>query len=443
MEQSKIYGESYRDLLRLAIPSMLTFISTTLMMFFDRLFLSNYSLEALGAAVNAGAIAWGVVFAFQVFTEMSQVVIAQYIGAGKEDKLSSPVWQMLWLVAFSWIIFIPVAIYGAKIFFEPGSLQSQYFIWFVSFGTAFGLVGAGSAYFIGRGETRIVTITAVIGNVVNLVLDYFMIFGVKGLFAPMGVKGAAIATGIGIVVQGILLLILFLRQTNYKVFSWDPEVLKPCIRVGFSPSLSRSAEIIGWGLFFSMMAKAGSVHLIVTSVCHSLLPIFACVGFGLQKAISTITGNWVGAGKIEQIPKLVQKATVVLGLYMAAVALMMYIFPDLLLQLFQNKELDVELSSLIRIGFLLSLGYLFFGGLRNIATGVLSAVGDSWFLMTFGILTIWMFLLIPVYYFIVFSGKSVTFAQTLLLAYGVMGSLVYLARYSSGRWAANASLIKE
>jgi MATE family multidrug resistance protein len=443
MQKNNIYGQSYKDLLKLAVPSMLTWMSTTLMMFVDRLFLSNYSLEALGAAVNAGTIAWGIVFGFQIFAEMSQVVIAQYRGAGKEDKLSYPVWQMLWIVAFSGIFFIPMAVFGSKAFFVAGSLQSEYFMWFILFGPAFGLIGAGSAYFIGRGENHIITITAVVGNIMNLVLDYFMIFGVEGLFAPMGVKGAAIATGIGISVQGALLLILFLRRTNYKVLPFDFEELKPCLRVGISPSISRSVEIIGWGMFFSIMAKAGDVHLIVTSVCHSLLPLFACMGIGLQKAVSTITGNWIGAGKMDQIPKLVQKASIVLSLYMAAVALLLYLFPDLLIQLFQNKKLDVELHELLRTGFMLSVAYLFFGGIRSIVTGVLSAAGDAWFIMILGILSIWLFLLAPVYYFVILNSKSVTFAQSLLLSYGAIGSLIYLTRYRYGKWAENASLIKE
>lgn len=443
MQQNNVYEQSYRALLRLAIPSMLTWISTTLMMFVDRLFLSNYSLEALGAAVNAGAVAWGIAYGFQIFAEMSQVVIAQYRGAGKQDMLASPVWQMLWIVLFSALFYIPMAIYGAGIFFQAGSLQAEYFMWFLLFGPVFGLIGAGSGYFIGIGENRIVTITALIGNLINLVLDYFMIFGVKGLFDPMGVKGAAIATGIGMTVQGLILLMLFLKRTDYKVFPFNLEQLKPCLRVGISPSISRSVEIIGWGVFFTLMAKAGDVHLTVISICHSILPLFACVGMGLQKAVSTITGNWIGAQKMEQIPKLVQRASLIFTFYMALVALLMYTFPDLIIRLFQHKKLDVELYELLQTGFLLSMGYLFFGGLRNILTGVLSAAGDSWFLVVLGTLSIWVFLLAPVYFFVVLGAKSVTFAQTLLLGYGVWSSFMYMMRYRLGRWADNASLVKE
>lgn len=443
MSQNKVYNGSYKELLKLSIPLMLTWMSTTSMMLVDRLFLSHYSLEALGAAVNAGTFAWGLAYGFQIFAEMSQVVIAQYRGAGKEEKIPYPVWQMLWLVLFSIPLYIPLAVYGGPFIFGAGSLQSEYFMWFLVFGSVFGLIGAGSAYFIGRGENRIVTITAVVGNLVNLVLDYFMIFGIKGVLAPMGVKGAAIATGIGMSVQGIILLVLFLRRTGFKVLPFDFKELKPCLRAGVPPSIFMSVEIVGWGIFFSMMAQAGNTHLTVTSLCHCLLPFLSCVGIGLQKTVSTISGNWIGAGKMDRIHGLLQKAVVVLSLYMLIVGFIVYLFPNLIVLIFQNKSLDTELYELLKTGFMLSVAYLFFGGIRNIITGVLSAAGDSRFLTVLGSLSIWLFFLSPVYYYVILNDKSVTFAQTLLFGYGVIVSIIYLLRFRFGNWAEKASLIKE
>ncbi len=441
MEKNNTYTGSLRELLRLSIPLMLTWISTTIMLLVDRLFLSHYSLEALGAAVNAGTIAWGFAYGFQVFAEMSQVVIAQYRGAGKLEKQTYPVWQMLWLVLFSALLYVPLAFYGGDVFFVKGSLQSQYFTWFLLFGPAFGLIGAGSAYFIGRGENRIVTIAAVFGNTVNVVLDYLMIFGIKGVLSPMGVKGAAIATGIGMSVQGLILLTLFLRRTNFKVLRFDMAEFRPCFRVGAPSSVFMMVELVGWGLFFSMMAKAGYVHLTVTSICHSLLPLLSCVGWGLQKAVSTITGNLIGAKKVEKIPSLLMRALALLCGHIAIVGLVLFVFPDLVMRVFQNKELSPELVELLRVGFLLSVGYLLFGGMRTIISGVLSAAGDSLFLTAFGSLSIWVLLLGPVYYLVLMGERSVTFAQTILLLYGAATAMIYFIRYRFGNWQKDASLI--
>ncbi|MCH9621636.1 MAG: hypothetical protein S4CHLAM20_10610 [Chlamydiia bacterium] len=441
MLENKSYKGSFSELLRLTFPLMLFWISTSLAMFVDRLFLSHYSLEALGAAVNAGTMAWGITYGLQIFAEMSQVVIAQYQGAQKNDKLSHPVWQMLWVVSFSFIFFLPIAILGSKFFFATGSFQSSYFMWFIIFGPAFGLIGACSAYFIGRGENYIVTISAVIGNLVNLILDYFMIFGIKGVLSPMGVKGAAIATGIGMSVQGLGLLWLFLKRTDFKVISFSYEELKPCLRVGIPPGLFMTAELIGWGIFFSMMAKAGYVHLTVTSLCHSIVPLLACAGLGLQKSVATISGNLIGAEKKYLISQVVQKALILLSVYIFIVASIMYLFPSKIINLFQNNQIDTELFNLLQIGFLLSILYLFFGGIRSIFTGVLSAAGDSRFLMIAGSLTVWVFLLLPTYYLVILNLGSVTFAQTILVFYGLIASIIYFTRYRIGSWSKSAALL--
>ncbi|MCI5052780.1 MAG: MATE family efflux transporter [Simkaniaceae bacterium] len=441
MSQPKHYTGSLSELIKLSFPLMLTWISTTIMMFVDRLFLSHYSLHALGAAVNAGTIAWGFTYGFQIMTEMSQVVVAQYRGAGKEQKLSHPVWQMLWIVLLSLLLFVPIAIFASKWFFAPGTEQHTYFTWIVLFGPAFGLIGAGSAYFMGRGENRIVTYWALAGNGINLVLDYIMIFGVQGIVPEMGVKGAAIATGIGMSVQGLGLLLLFLKRTNYKIIPLTYSELKPCLRTGLPPGIFMGAELVGWGLFFTLMAKAGPTHLTVTSVCHSLIPLLACVGIGLQKATSTMSGTMIGAGRLDDIAKVVRSGFVILSAYITLLTSIMYLFPNYIFLLFQNRALDPNLYQLLQYGFLLASVYLFFGGIRCLATGVLSAAGDAKFLMIAGSSSVWVFLLAPTYYAVIAHQASVTAAQAILAGYGLCVALIYFARYKRGRWTTHSKLV--
>lgn len=442
MSKNSPYTGSFLELLKLSFPLMLTWISTTAMMFVDRLFLAHYSLDALGAAVNAGTIAWGFTYGFQIITEMSQVIVAQYKGAKREEKLAFPVWQMLWVVLLSSLFFIPLAFFGGRLFFAPGSEQASYFMWIVLFGPAFGLIGAASAYFMGRGENRLVTMLAVIGNLTNLLLDYVLIFGIKGLLPAFGVKGAAIATGIGMCVQGMGLFILFLKRTNYQLIPLSLKELKPCLRTGLPPGIFMGAELIAWGLFFSMMAEASAIHLTVTSVCHSLIPLLACVGVGLQKAISTISGNMIGGENTGAISKVIRSGLKILTAYILLLGALLYLFPHLIMGIFQNHMLAPEYYKLMQAGFLLSTIYLFFGGIRSLITGVLSAAGDSFFLTVAGACSVWLFLLAPTYYAIIYKGGSVTLAQGLLACYGAVVALIYFTRYQQGTWIKRSTLIE-
>lgn len=426
------------SLLKSTLPLMLTLISTTAMMFADRLILARYSIDALGAAVNAGTIAWGFNYGFQLFTEMSQVLVAKYKGAKKDTMLSDPPWQMIWLCLVSFIIFIPLALLGGHLFFTANSDQETYFKTLIFYGPFFGLIGSCSAYFIGLGRGKMVLYSAIIGNVVNIALDFMLIFGLQPYLNPMGIKGAAVATGLGIVVQAAYLFTAFIRETGFKIVQFKFKEFKSCCHVGFPPALFITTELIGWGLFFSMMTIASSTHIKVTSICHSLMPVFACLAIGLQKAIGAKTGFSIGAKDIDSISKWYQSAVKILSIYMVFLFLVVFFFKNLIATLFlgsPSKYAEFHmLSNLIHTGLMLSCGYLFFGGLRNIYIGILSAAKDSRFLSFFGAASIWVFLLLPTYYFVVTLKASVTVAQLILMLYGVMVCLIYSYRFMSKGW---------
>ncbi len=439
---------------------MITWLSTTLMMFIDRLFLAHFSLEALGAAVNAGTIAWAFAYGFQLVLEMAQVVIAQYNGAKRFKSLGAPAWQMIWLALGSTLVFVPLALSGGSWFFlshGDSALQETYFSWLVVFGPAFGLIGACSAFFIGRGEAAVVKRMSIIGNLCNVGLDWILIFGVDGYIPAMGVKGAAIATGIGMLVQGLLLFWAFIRRQHREEhgvdrYQWNWDLCKRCLRVGLPPGVGLTLEMLAWGMFFSMMAQTSAEHLTVTSLCHSLIPLFACVTIGLQRGAASLSGNLIGAGLTDRLNNVLRSGCIILVGYFIILAGCLWVFSDSVIALFvaQNAHGDASqmqtsveaLRPLIRVGLLLSSAYLFIGGLRTLAVGILSAAGDTFFLMIAGTASVWAFLVAPTYWVVVVGGASVTTAQSMLVLYGVAAAVVVFARYRQGKWRDSSLLIE-
>ena len=75
-----------------------------------------------------------------------------------------------------------------------------------------------SCYFSGIGRTKIVMIANLVAMVVNVVLDYIMIFGKFG-FPAMGIRGAACATVIGGVCGTLILFFVYLGKKNRHEFS--------------------------------------------------------------------------------------------------------------------------------------------------------------------------------------------------------------------------------
>lgn len=78
------------------------------------------------------------------------------------------------------------------------------------------LSGALSAFYIGQGQVKFVTCVMGISNLINIGLDMVFIFGWEPIVPSMGVKGAALATGIAQTSQALILGCNFLNARNRK-----------------------------------------------------------------------------------------------------------------------------------------------------------------------------------------------------------------------------------
>lgn len=428
------------SLFKTALPLIFGWIASISMMLIDRLILSWYSLEALSAIINSGIIVWGFAYGFQVFTEMAQVIVARYKGANAFQQITNPCWQMIWITLCSILFFLPLSMWGYKLFFPPGSMQAIYFKTLLLFGPIFGLIGSTSAYFIGQCQNKIVTFSSLTGNIVNVSLDWIFVFGIKNIIEPMGIKGAALATGIGMTTQAAILLFFFLKCTHFDIKMFDWKETKLCLVTATPPALSTAIELIGSGLFFSIMAKASELHLIIISICHSLIPLLASVGAGLQKTVATYTGLLIGSNQLKKIPKLLKDCIFILAFYFIGLLIAFYFYPQVFITLFSgvplssNAQLPLSLYKTIEMGILLSCAHLFFAGIRGLVAGVLSAAEDLSFLFIAGMGSVWILLLIPSYYIVVKLNGGVIAAQITYMIYGFTAGLLYLARYFWGHW---------
>lgn len=127
-------------------------------------------------------------------------------------------------------LFVSLGSFGSSFFLKSGFMNSsevEYFRWNNYFAPFLTLLTALSAFYIGQGKTGIIKWLGVIGNGVNVLLDPLFIFGYKGIIPSMGIKGAAIATGIGIIVQVVILGSMFLAKKNRETFGTNDYRFKP------------------------------------------------------------------------------------------------------------------------------------------------------------------------------------------------------------------------
>ena len=185
-----------RALLMLAWPLVVSNSFTTIQVTIDRLFLSWYTIDAATAAVSAVIVFWLPFVLLWTVAGYVATFVAQYTGAGRPHRVGPAVWQGLYFAVAAGLVFLTAIPFSDGIFaridhapaLQP--LEATYFRCMCWFALPALITAVTSAYFSGRGESVTVIYINAVGTIVNVVLDYCLIFGNFG-FPEMGIAGPA------------------------------------------------------------------------------------------------------------------------------------------------------------------------------------------------------------------------------------------------------------
>ena len=170
-----------------------------------------------------------------------------------------------------------------------------------------------------EGETKLPMIGGVVAILVNLVLNYILIYGNEGLpflpFAPMGVTGAAIATVISRYVEmALLLIVTHTRKDKYPSFVGVYRTAKiplPLCRemlVKGSPLLlNEFLWSSGMAILLQCYSVRGIECVAAANISSTVLNLFNVVCFSMGSAIAIILGQHLGADEVEEAKSAVWK----------------------------------------------------------------------------------------------------------------------------------------
>lgn len=432
---------SVRELWAIGFPLILAALSGSLMIFLDRLILAHYSIDAMNAVATASMVCYLFQYGAIGISSIAEVFVGQYNGSKQKELMGIPAWQMIWFSLMTYIVFIPFALWGgpyvlAKEYFD---LAMPYYQWLMFCGPFLAIYSALAAFFIGKGETRLIFIVTLLGNIANLVLNIPLVFGIQGWLEPMGTKGSAIATAISQALMMIILFIVFLNHKNRKVYRTDKfqfnfiEFWK-CLKIGTPSSIGLMLEIAAWALILNLMATVSEAHITVWTIANSVYIIFVFTNHGLQKAIITIAANLIGAKKAILIRKMIFSAFKLILLIGAIIAIPMMIVPDVFIKAFFTEKIAPELYEYVRLGLIGIWIFFLFDGLTWIFAGVLTAGGDTKFIMITNAIVVWTFAIVPVYIFVVKGGGNPSVTPLLSALYAIINCLVFFIRYRSHKW---------
>ncbi len=170
-----------------------------------------------------------------------------------------------------------------------------------------------------EGETKLPMIGGVVAILVNLVLNYILIFGNEGLsflpFAPMGVAGAAIATVVSRFVEMFMLVIITHARKNkypsfvgvYRTAKIPAALCVEMLKKGSPLLLNEFLWSFGMAILLQCYSVRGLECVAAANISSTVLNLFNVVCFSMGSAIAIILGQHLGADEIEEAKTSVWK----------------------------------------------------------------------------------------------------------------------------------------
>lgn len=437
------------DLWRICFPLMLSALSGTFMIFLDRIVLAKYETQSMVAATTAA----NVFFIFQngafYIAMIAEIFVGQFNGAKQWKNVGKPVWQMIWFSLMCGIVMILIGLFGAS-WFIPAEYANEgipYFKWMMLFGISSPLVAALCAFFIGRGKVKVVTLSVILGNLLNLVLVLTLVFGISGLIEPMGAKGAAIASGIAQSSVAVGLFLIFMNRKNrdtYHTHHWkfDKTLFFKCIKIGAPNAVGHMVATTAWAMVMYLLVKKSADHITVMSIGMSIWMLFAFITEGLQQGVTAIASNCMGAKKSEQVSTILMAGLQLQFVLVLILAIPLVVFPGVLVGFFiPVNESTTDISHLRELVEMscrwLWLAYLF-DGMAWVIDGILTAAGDTSFIMLMNSIGTWIFCICPIYLFVVKMNGTPIMTLQLIAVFCLILFTCYYLRYKSQKWQGNA-----
>lgn len=443
-------NSQYKEVLRVCFPLVMSMSATTVMEFTDRVFLANYSINAIAAVAPAGITAYLFMAFLGGIAGYTQVFIAQYHGAGRTDRIGVSLWQGLYFTLFSGCIFLLLSLYGAKPIFalaghppEVMELEILYFTILCRGAILHVAMVSLSSFFTGRGITRPVMIFHFAGMLLNIPLDYALIYGRWGL-PELGVEGAALAT---VAAWGIisLLLVLFTfttaNNTKYQLLTsmhFDRWLFGRLIKFGVPGSLQFTLDILAFTLFILLVGKIGKVELAATNIVISINALAFMPSMGVSQGLSTLVGQALGRSSPKLARQFTWSAVHLLLLYILLIDLLFIFFPVEVLDLFIPQSHSAEqYGEIVRMGTgLLKIvaAYIFLDALYMVFSGVLRGAGDTRFMMLSIGFSATFCMILPVSIGILYLHFDILQAWYCVLFFIASLFAIVTFRYGQGKW---------
>lgn len=436
----------------LAWPTMLEQAMQTAVQYIDTAMVGSLGTQATAAVGSTSTVNWLISSSIAAMSIGFLAFIAKARGAGDEATARRAVGQSVLAVivfgsfftvlALSLSSYVPV---WMQVDENIREVASQYF--FIVYipmlpraaSIIFGTVLRAS------GDTRTPMKIGVVMNIINVVLNFLLIYETRVLKifsfefvmpgAGLGVIGAAIASAIAFAYGGIAITVILWRHPSLSPkgqrIAPDMDILRPCLKVAFPNMLQRFGTSLGFVAFASMINSLGDVSTAAHTIANTVESAFYIPGFGMQTAAATLNGNAYGARDKQRMHDLANMFIPIEITLMVISGASLFALAPNLMDIFSDSPEVISLGSTVLRMVALSEPFY---GFSIIIEGMMQGVGKTKEPFVYNITGMWCIRILGTFICTQLLDMNLISAWACMIAHNLFIFVMFLRCYIKGKW---------
>ena len=397
-EQDFTEGKLSRAILLLSIPAVLEMVMESIFVIVDIYFVSKLGANAV-ATVGITESMVTIIYALAIgLGTATTSMVSRRIGEKNHDAASVAAFQaILTGMIVSICIGLPGAFFAKRLLGFMGASKpiidsmSGYTTIMLGGNMVIMMLFIINAIFRSAGDAAVAMKVLWIGNIINIILDPCLIFGL-GPFPHLGVKGAAIATNIGrgtaVIIQFYLLFSGKKRiklMTKHLIVNF--RIMTKLLKLSFGSIGQNLIGTSSWIALVRIISLFGSEVVAGYTIAMRIIGFTLLPSWGISNAASTLVGQNLGAKKPDRAERSVWITGWLNMILLGIIGLILVLFPETFVRFFINDE-NVVISGVLGLR-IVSIGFIAYG-LGMVLVNSFNGAGDTSTPLKINIFAFWL-----------------------------------------------------
>lgn len=375
-----------KEIWSIALPIMLGNMAQTIINFTDTAFLGHLGVVALGASMLAGLFYFVFTTIAAGFAVGVQIIIARRFGEKNYGRIGV-IFQhgSLFVLVLGCLLLSVLYLFSDHLLLWLIDSQNIYeasldYIKYRQFGIIFVCFNfLYRALYVGISSTKVITYSTIIMAIVNIFLDYCLIFGNWG-FPEMGIAGAAIASFAAEISAFVFFSVysyIKLRNKEYGMFRRyriEPELMGRILRISTPTMVQKLLSFGVWFIFFVLIEKMGETATGISSITRSIYMILITPCFAFSTTTNTLVSKVIGEGHTDQVFSTIGKVLKNCLLCTIPIVVIVAIFPVTIASIYTD---DLNFATLVVPSILVICSGTIFQGIGNAYFEAVSGTGNT------------------------------------------------------------------